>query len=197
MTLSLPALKRATRLPILLALTATLAACGGSPVRMASSNMPFAPAMKPVAQKASDQIDPERREFAVSVAKQLRARGQRVWCVPFARNMTGVALRGNARTWWSQAAGTYERSHEPKVGAVMAFSATRKMPMGHVAVVSDVVSDREIRIDHANWRRNQISLGMSVFDVSKNNDWSAVRVMSQSTAAGRVYPIAGFISPRG
>jgi surface antigen len=75
----------------------------------------------------------------------------------------------------------------------MAFSANRKLPLGHVAVVSEVVSDREIRIDHANWRPSQISLGMAVIDVSDKNDWSAVRVESQPNSFGRVYPIDGFI----
>jgi surface antigen len=189
MNSSLEAPKWAFRLPLLLPLLITLAACSATPGRVSSSGMNFAP---PQQQAAS--ADPVRRDFAVAMAKELRARGQRVWCVPFARNATGIDLRGNARTWWSQAGGVYQRSHSPRVGAVMAFSATRKMPMGHVAVVSQVVSPREIRIDHANWRRNQVSLGMSVFDVSKQNDWSAVRVMSQSSSAGGVYPVAGFIS---
>ncbi len=57
------------------------------------------------------------------------------------------------------AKGVYDRGAEPEVGAVMVFSGTRKLPMGHVAVVSKIVSDREILIDHANWKRNQVSLG--------------------------------------
>jgi hypothetical protein len=42
-------------------------------------------------------------------------------CVPFARAESGVEIRGNAKTWWSQAAGTYDRGNEPRKGAVMAF----------------------------------------------------------------------------
>src|SRR3546814_16102453 len=56
-------------------------------------------------------------------------------CVPFARAESGVEIRGNAKTWWSQAAGTYQRGEEPRKGAVMAFAGTRGMPMGHVAGV--------------------------------------------------------------
>ncbi|MGI3168828.1 CHAP domain-containing protein [Pseudooceanicola sp. C21-150M6] len=140
-------------------------------------------------------IDPDRMSFAISEARSLRARGARVWCVPFARNVSGVEIRGNANTWWGQAAGAFDRSKKPEVGAVMAFAATRGMPMGHVAVVSEVRSDREILIDHANWHRNQISLGMSVIDVSDKNDWSRVKVESNPGQYGSVYPINGFILP--
>src|SRR3546814_3909645 len=45
----------------------------------------------------------------------------------------------------------FRSGEEPRKGAVMAFAGTRGMPMGHVAVVKKVVSDREILIDHANW----------------------------------------------
>ena len=176
------------RLPLAVAALAALSACGGLRGSEQAMRMNFASA-----QEQPETVDPERRDQAVAIAKELRARGGRVWCVPFARNVSGIDLQGNAGTWWSKASGRYDRSHTPEVGAVMAFSATRKMPMGHVAVVSEVVSPREIKIDHANWQRNRISLGMTVHDVSKNNDWSRVRVMSQSTVAGSVYPVAGFI----
>ena len=79
----------------------------------------------------------------------------------------------------------------------MAFSGTSSLPMGHIAVVSDVVSPREIRVDHANWKRNQVSLKMAVIDVSKANDLSAVQVESQAGACGRTYAINGFIYPTG
>lgn len=182
-------LKRALRLPLLLSLTVALAACANAP-----KQMNFAPANAPVAASAkAGQLDTQRRALAVALAKEMRSHGKRVWCVPFARNASGIDLRGNARTWWSQAAGVYDRGHTPKVGAVMAFSASRVMPMGHVAVVSQVVSSREIRIDHANWKRNQVSLGMTAIDVSDKNDWSRVRVESVPGQAGRINPVAGFI----
>lgn len=144
---------------------------------------------------SSSGLDPARTKLAFIEVQQKKAKGQRVWCVPFARTLTGVEIRGNAGTWWAQAAGEYDRGHDPQVGAVMAFASTGKMPMGHVAVVSGVVSDREILIDHANWKRNQISLKMKVIDVSDQNDWSRVRVESTPGAMGRVYPVNGFIYP--
>lgn len=125
-------------------------------------------------------------------------------CVPFARAESGVDIRGNARTWWSQAAGQYERGDEPRVGAVMAFAGTRGMPMGHVAVVKKVVSDREIRIDHANWspingRRGQIERDVRVVDVSDAGDWSMVRVWYAPIGdlGLRANPVQGFIYASG
>ncbi|KUP92920.1 CHAP domain-containing protein [Tritonibacter horizontis] len=140
-------------------------------------------------------IDPHRRAFAVSEAQNLQARGARVWCVPFARNLSGVEIRGNAKTWWGKAQDEFQVSKTPTVGAVMAFSATSSMPLGHVAVVSELVSDRMMRVDHANWHRNKVSLGMNVIDVSAENDWSKVRLESNPGAYGSVYPITGFIRP--
>lgn len=117
----------------------------------------------------------------------------RIWCVPFARTVSGVQIKGNANTWWKKAAGVYERGHAPKVGAVMAFSASKAMPMGHVAVVSKVVSDREILIDQANWERNRITQDTLVVDVSEKGDWSMVRVANASGTLGRTNPVNGFI----
>ncbi|MEX3313635.1 CHAP domain-containing protein [Sulfitobacter sp. PS-8MA] len=142
-------------------------------------------------------IDPQRHFMAVQTAQDMRAKGQRVWCVPFARNVSGIQIRGNAETWWGKAKGLYPRGKEPVVGAVMAFRATGSIPMGHIAVVSEIVSPREIKVDHANWKRDQVSLRMAVIDVSKANDWSAVRLESRPGAFGSTYPINGFIYPTG
>jgi surface antigen len=123
-------------------------------------------------------------------------------CVPFARAESGIDIRGNANTWWSQAAGRYQRGQEPRVGAVMAFSPTRGMPIGHVAVVSRIISDREMLISHANWspingRRGQIERNVRVVDVSTSGDWSQVRVwFAPLQGLGtRVNPVRGFIYP--
>lgn len=129
---------------------------------------------------------------AVQVAVENRPRG-RLWCVPFARAVTGVDLRGNAKTWWHQAEGRYDRGHEPEIGAVMTFSGSRSMPRGHVAVVSKVLSDREVLIDQANWERNRITLDTLVVDVSAKGDWSKVRVANANGTLGRVNPVYGFI----
>ena len=171
------------RLPYLCALLLLAAACAKTP----SEQLPLSSQMG---------IDLDRQTLALREAETLQAKGQRVWCVPFARNLSGIDIRGNAETWWSNAKDLYARGRQPAVGAVMDFGSTGSMPMGHVAVVSEVVSPREVRVDHANWHRNQVSLRMAVIDVSDRNDWSAVRVQSQPTAFGSVYPIDGFIYPQ-
>ncbi|MBN8189339.1 MAG: CHAP domain-containing protein [Salipiger thiooxidans] len=168
-------------LPVLCALLLATAACSTK-----SPDITYA---------SSAGIDLDRRAMALREVKELQNAGKRVWCVPFARNASGVEIRGNANTWWGKAKGLYDRGTEPVVGSVMAFAGTRGMPMGHVAVVSEVVSDREIRIDHANWSRNKVSLGMSVRDVSSKGDWSSVQVESNPGAYGKSYPINGFIYP--
>jgi hypothetical protein len=137
----------------------------------------------------------ERVEVAVAEVAAKRKRGERVWCVPFARSLSGLEIKGNARTWWAGAEGRYARGAVPKPGSVMVFSGSRSMPMGHVAVVAEIVSDRRILIDHANWVRNKVSLRMAVEDVSAARDWSAVRVESEPGVPGRINPVYGFIYP--
>lgn len=98
-------------------------------------------------------------------------------CVPFARQASGIELYGNAHTWWNQAEGRYDRGHEPRIGAVLAFAASRSMPVGHVAMVSKIVNEREVLLTHANWSyRGGIERNVRAIDVSANNDWTDVRV---------------------
>ncbi|WP_216821420.1 CHAP domain-containing protein [Tabrizicola sp. TH137] len=148
----------------------------------------FAPAQK----GGPDRAARAELKAAVKVAMANPPRG-RIWCVPFARAVSGVEIRGNARTWWDQARGRYARGHEPKVGAVMAFAASRSMPKGHVAVVSKVIDDRTVLVDQANWERNRITLDTVVVDVSAKGDWSKVRVANGAGSLGRVNPVKGFI----
>jgi hypothetical protein len=120
-----------------------------------------------------------------------------IYCVEFARIRSGIAIFGNAKTWWDHAQGQYARSLEPQSGAVMVFAATRKMKLGHVAVVKRIVSSREVIVDHANWHRDgNIYLNAPVIDVSANNDWSRVRVFDTPSGqmGSTVYPIKGFVS---
>jgi hypothetical protein len=84
----------------------------------------------------------------------------------------------------------------------MVFKKSAKMPYGHVAVVNEIVSDREVLIDHANWAprrssmRGKVALGVSVIDVSENNDWSEVRVWyDPAEEYGRTNKLYGFIYP--
>lgn len=118
-------------------------------------------------------------------------------CVPFARQVSGIQLRGEAYTWWEGAANRYRRGTRPVPGGVLVFRRSARLPLGHVSVVSRVVSDREITVTQANWMRRRITREDPVIDVSAGNDWSAVRVWwAPSGAMGRtVYPSYGFIAP--
>jgi len=154
------------------------------------------------ATKTQKTVTGPRRQ--ASVAQQVAyASNPGISCVPYVRQATGMAIRGNGGEWWHNAAGYYARGHRPEVGAVMAFPGTGNMRSGHVAVVQEVISAREILIHHANWagpgiRRGSIMQDVSVVDVSLHNDWSAVRVQvgHDQETLGRIYPVSGFIYDR-
>ena len=136
--------------------------------------------------------------LALTLLTPAPASAQYWQCVGYARQATGVEIRGNANTWWNQADGRYTRGKLPREGAVMAFRASRGMPLGHVAVVTRIVSDREVLIDHANWSRGgRIEHGVRAVDVSDAGDWSAVKVWYGPIGdlGTRVNPVAGFIYP--
>ncbi|UCH76181.1 MAG: CHAP domain-containing protein [Rhodospirillales bacterium] len=125
---------------------------------------------------------------------------RKLQCVPYAREQSGIAIRGDAWTWWSKAAGRYARSTQPVVGSVMVFSKTRRNQYGHLAVVTAVVNDREVIARHANWlNKGRIHVDTPIRDVSRNNDWSSVRVWyTPGNVLGRSdYPVSGFILPPG
>ena len=137
--------------------------------------------------------------LALSTLASFPAVAGTLQCVPFARQQSGIDLYGNAKSWWSQAEGRYERGHEPQVGAVLSFAASRSMPVGHVAMVSKVVSDREVLLTHANWSyRGGIERDVRAVDVSPNNDWTDVRVWYGPIGAlgSRSNPANGFIYAR-
>ncbi|WP_304169029.1 CHAP domain-containing protein [Phenylobacterium aquaticum] len=121
-------------------------------------------------------------------------------CVPFARLMSGIQIFGDAYTWWKQAAGHYDTGFAPKAGAVLCFKPTGKMTLGHVAVVTQVLTDRVIQITHANWSRiggtrGQIEKDVTVIDVSPMGDWSTVKVWYDPVRdlGSTTYPTYGFI----
>ena len=119
-------------------------------------------------------------------------------CVPFARNQSGVQIWGDAVTWWHQAEGRYVRSGHPAQGSVMVMKGYNDDKRGHVAVVSAIVSERLIRVDHANWlSKGETSINVPVYDVSAANDWSEVRVwhIPGHYWGGRTYSTQGFIHP--
>lgn len=125
---------------------------------------------------------------------------KRIQCVQYVLANSAFRVRGNARDWWRNSAAIHARDSVPEPGSVLSFRSVKSMPLGHVALVTKVVSSREILIDHANWTRGAISRDHSVIDVSPRNDWTTVRLGVKpgvgATTYGSVYPTDGFIHAR-
>jgi hypothetical protein len=118
-------------------------------------------------------------------------------CAPFARALTGVRLSGDAYAWWDGAAGRYDRTSRPSTGDVLVFRRDDRLPYGHVAVVSRVLSGRQILVTQANWVHHRVTEDQQVVDVSEANDWTEVRVWWPPTGSmgTHEYPAYGFIRP--
>ncbi|OLS49950.1 hypothetical protein BV379_17820 [Rhodovulum sulfidophilum] len=100
-----------------------------------------------------------KRVVASMRSEIARLRPSKIWCVPFARNASGIDIHGDAWTWWRQADGeNYAKGLVPVQGAVLNFRPTHVMPLGHVAMVSKVISQRKIMVDQANWIDNEITI---------------------------------------
>ncbi len=117
--------------------------------------------------------------------------------VTFARMFSGIQIFGDAWTWWESATGKYAKGSTPETGAVLVFRPNGKMTRGHVAVISQVLTDRVVQITHANWggSRGRVEENVTLVDVSPNGDWSQVRVWHapSGTLGVTSYPTYGFI----
>ncbi|HSV03075.1 MAG TPA: CHAP domain-containing protein [Phenylobacterium sp.] len=139
----------------------------------------------------------------LSLAPSTGAIADTYWqCAQFARVMSGIQIFGDAYTWWKQAVGRYQEGFQPKAGAVLCFKPTQRMRLGHVAVVTQVLTDRVIQITHANWSpidgsRGKIEKDVTLIDVSQAGDWSLVKVWYDPNRdmGGSTYPTYGFIYP--
>lgn len=119
------------------------------------------------------------------------------YCVRYVRSLTDFEIRGNAWTWWQEAAGRYERGQQPMEGAVLVFQRGHGgMRLGHVATVTGLVDARTILVTHsfggpALWR------DVPVIDTSGSNDWSEVRVWSgpANVMGSTEFATYGFVYP--
>lgn len=176
------------------ALTTALAMAMSGGVALAAPNAAEAPA-PPVS--AMGKIDNAARSSGVAALWE-KTRGWQ--CAQFARLFSGIQLFGDAWTWWGQALGRYARGYTPQPGSVLVFKPYGAMSRGHVAVVSQVITDRIIQVTHANWspisgRRGQVEKDVTVVDVSQGGDWSKVKVFYDPTGdlGSTVYPTYGFV----
>lgn len=136
--------------------------------------------------------------FLAALAAPSAANAQTYWqCAPFARVFSGIQLFGAAGGWWNQAIGKYAEGNAPKLGSVLVFKAVGAMRSGHVATVTRIVSDRIIKVTHANWggMKGRIEHDVTVVDTSAKGDWSAVKVWYSPIGdiGIRAYPTYGFI----
>ena len=120
-------------------------------------------------------------------------------CAPFARELSGIALYGDAADWWYGAAGRYARASQPAIGGVLVFRRSGRLPEGHVSVVSRLLGARQIAVIQANWVHDEVDLDQLVVDVSANNDWTAVRVWYPPAGqlGATTYATYGFLWPTG
>ena len=84
---------------------------------------------------------------------------------------------------------------------MLVFTRQGSMRHGHVSVVTRVISNRLVLVDHANWApartsgRGAVTTAVPVLDVSPKNDWSQVRVWFHPTNdfGTRVYRTDGYV----
>jgi surface antigen len=136
--------------------------------------------------------------FMAAISAPTAANAQTYWqCAPFARVFSGIQLFGAAASWWQQAIGRYSSGGAPKAGSVLVFKAIGAMRSGHVATVTKIVSDRIIKVTHANWggAKGRVENDVTVVDASPNGDWSQVKVWYSPIhdIGQRAYPTYGFI----
>jgi surface antigen len=177
---------------------ALLGGCAGVPAPDISTvRLPFTPAARHAAADPTTPDDPNLFPDGGDDSAPGAGSGPHMQCVPYAREHSGVNIHGNANTWWAQADGVYARGSAPVEGSVLVLTGYGRH-RAHVAVVKSIVTDREIRIDHANWFNDgAIYVNDPVIDVSADNDWSAVKVWNIRTGTWgtRTYTVQGFIGP--
>lgn len=135
--------------------------------------------------------------FFTLAPAQVEARDPYWQCVTFARMFSGIQIFGDAWTWWRQAVNGFRTGASPETGSVLVFQPHGRMRQGHVAVVSDVLTDRVIRVTHANWggSRGKVEENVTVVDVSREGNWSSVKVWYNpiNDLGTTAYPTYGFI----
>jgi hypothetical protein len=178
-------------------------ACSSTPAPIVYANRAPPPASRtppPAPSPAAPALDLTTTPFDADTAPRILYDLPASECVPYAREQSGIQIRGDAVTWWERADGLYPRSSRPAEGSVLVLRGWQDDRRGHVSVVKAIVSSRLIRVDHANWLHGgEVSIDVPVIDVSAANDWSEVRVwhIPGGYWGGRTYQAQGFIHPIG
>ncbi len=175
----------------------TAALCAVAFVSIGFAGSAFA---DPAADAAANPVSAAPASSATAPANATLGERASWQCAQFARLFSGIEIFGDAKTWWQQAMGKYARGFTPEAGSVLVFRPFGPMTRGHVAVVSQVLTDRIIQVTHANWspvegKRGQIENNVTVVDVSTGGDWSKVKVWYRPSGdlGTTVYPTYGFV----
>lgn len=121
-------------------------------------------------------------------------------CVPYARELSGIPIYGDAHQWWHKA-NPFQKRKYPQKGAVLVLAKSSRLSRGHLAVVKQVLGPRQINVSHTNWgsdraTRRVVFDSHRVKDVSKQNDWSKVIFWNpQIDRWGLPYKVSGFVVP--
>lgn len=123
-----------------------------------------------------------------------------LWCTDFVANDYNIGGYGDAKTWWDDTRFTstgYTKSSTPVVGAIVVFNGWSSNSYGHVAIVRQIVSSSEIKVDHSNWHWDGNPLyGVGIKQAS--GSWSSVKVKfnpGDSSYSSSTYPVRGFLIP--
>ncbi|MGI9505138.1 MAG: CHAP domain-containing protein [Geminicoccaceae bacterium] len=191
----------------MLMLALFLSACSSGPERSARPEVlrQIQPSNAPISYarlNAADALTASRNRVrpAANLPKPLLAKivvpNSPLQCVPYARKLSNIQIRGDAWTWWGKAEGRYPRGARPIAGSVLVLKKKNATSLGHIAYVEEIIDNRTLIVSHANWlNRGRLHNHMPVIDVSEANDWSAVRFWNGDGGhfGGNTYHPYGFI----
>lgn len=111
---------------------------------------------KQTIKKTSSQKNVVRATTNQKTTKKVAVTGtSSIQCVQYVRNVTGITIKGNANTWYTQAKTKgYQTGAIPKVGAVLVENHLSKH--GHVSKVV-AVDGNKITVTEANYIKGKIT----------------------------------------
>ena len=191
----------------MLVLALFLGACSSSPEPSARPEalkqiQPSNPPVTYARLNAADAVSSVRKRLrpAANLPRPLLAKivvpNNPLQCVPYARKLSNIQIRGNAWTWWDKAEGRYLRGPRPIAGSVLVLKKKNATSLGHIAYVEELIDNRTLLVSHANWlNKGRLHNHMPVIDISEANDWSAVRFWNGDGGhfGGNTYYPYGFI----
>lgn len=120
-------------------------------------------------------------------------------CVAYVRQQDGwtnfpqTGGNGEAYRWWIAAGSNgYVTVGVPEVGSVLVWKQSGSLSAGHIAVVSQKVSETTIKVRHANWPEGTLGHEDVVTKTNSGDQWTSVAV-----GGGGSNAVYGFIYQKG